>query len=356
MKKYSLALLCALISVFCISCEESSDNGLKINVSSTSVAVGESVTFTVTLDGEDVTANSQIVNITNGITDHSGYTFSSTTAGDFTFNATYNSATTDNQVTVTVSDSDDPSGGGSDEPLEIGEFLRRSVIFKATATWCTYCPTMSSVIDAVEEDMPDQIVEIALQSNDVLATTASYYYLSYFSISSLPTVVIDANTKYKTTTASVSQIKSYIASATADNPTTSGLKIDTDIDENDKVTVSVETTITEQNKYSIVVALLVDGYSETQTGSSDPNYTQDNVLYATLQETSGGDYLGELKAGAVFTKTYTYNFTGMSSLPEGTSVKIAAFILNSYNDSSLYYINNAVVCPLGESVDYTFVD
>lgn len=348
MKKYSLALLCALISVFCISCEESSDNGLKINVSSTSVAVGESVTFTVTLDGEDVTANSQIVNITNGITDHSGYTFSSTTAGDFTFNATYNSATTDNQVTVTVSD--------SDEPLEIGEFLRRSVIFKATATWCTYCPTMSSVIDAVEEDMPDQIVEIALQSNDVLATTASYYYLSYFSISSLPTVVIDANTKYKTTTASVSQIKSYIASATADNPTTSGLKIDTDIDENDKVTVSVETTITEQNKYSIVVALLVDGYSETQTGSSDPNYTQDNVLYATLQETSGGDYLGELKAGAVFTKTYTYNFTGMSSLPEGTSVKIAAFILNSYNDSSLYYINNAVVCPLGESVDYTFVD
>ncbi|MFI3288459.1 MAG: Omp28-related outer membrane protein [Rikenellaceae bacterium] len=350
MKKLFFTLVCVLVPTMLFSCSESESvaDKLLIEVSSSSVFIDDVVTFKVTLGDEDVTASSQIINVTDSNSELEVNEFSSLIAGLFTFKAIYNGAETENRAVLTVTRRDA-------DPDYSREFLRRTVIFKGTATWCVYCPDMTDVLDVVSASMPDQIVEVAMHGTDDLSTTAASYYLSTFGITGLPTVVVDGNTDYSTSSRTVSLIKSYIVSSTDGNPTVSGLQISSSIDDDNQLTVDVDVAVTEKNTYKLVVAILVDGYNLTQSGATS-TYTQNNVLHAKLQTTNGGDSLGELNADERVSKSYTYDFSAITSLPEGTSVRLVAFILNQDSDGSSYYVNNAVTCPLGGSTAFTYVE
>ncbi len=349
MKKLFFTLVCALVPAMLFSCSESESvsDKLLIEVSSSSVFIDDVVTFKVTLGDEDVTASAQIINVSDSNSELEVNEFSSSIAGLFTFKAIYNGAETENRAVLTVV-------RGDADPDYSREFLRRTVIFKATATWCGYCPSMTDVLDVISASMPDQIVEVAIHGSDALNSTAGSYYLSTLGITGYPTIVIDGNTEYSTSYRTVSLIKSYISGSTEGNPTVSGLQISSSIDDDNQLTVDVDVAVTEQNTYKLVVAILVDGYNLSQSGATS-TYTQDNVLHDKLQTTNGGDTLGELSAEERVSKTYTYDFSAITSLPEGTSVRLVAFILNQVSGSSSYYVNNAVTCPLGGSTAFTYV-
>ncbi len=235
-------------------------------------------------------------------------------------------------------------------------FYRKNLIQKFTATSCPFCPDMGDVIIETMNKNPDRMVEIAYHRSDQVSNEASEYMIALYGITGIPQVVVDYNEALLFGDRSTTILSKYVQQSVLENPTISGLKMDTKISDNNVVTVNVETTVEETNNYKISVALLVSGYNYKQSGrEDDPSYKQNHVLHTFFQEDFMGEDLGVLEAGSKAAKTYTYDFSEIVDLPEGSAhtFEIVAFVFNKVENGE-FWVNNVISCPLGEAVDYRY--
>ncbi len=324
------------------SCE-SSDGGdsgtlvIEVDTQSISVDEEESVTFTVLLDGADVTADSQIVNITDGGYDLlTSNLFSTLRPGTHTFFALYGSMNSDQVSVVATSQSNLSS-----------TYYRRNIIMKFTATSCTYCPTMGTIIESAMKSYPDRLIEVAVHNNDELSNTVGNTYGEQFNIQSLPSVVIDMNESYllTSTTGNVATIIATAEQSTSENPTVAGISAETTYSDG-KLTVDVEATFVAEGTYKLLIYTLQSGYSYEQSGTYDEDYTQDHVITTALTDVSGDD-LGDLRISEKIKESYeiSYNY-------DTTQTEVVVCILNKVG--TYYYVNNAISMGVNESVAYQF--
>ncbi len=327
--------------------EQTSTEGvLLIEVDSQTLSIDESqvVTFSVLLDGEDVTAESQIINITDG-----GYTalskaeFTTYRPGVHTFFAVYNDQNSDTVAIMATSESNVSS-----------TYYRRNIIMKFTATTCTYCPAMSTTIESAMKLYPDRLIEVACHSGDDLSTAASTAYNTQFGVQYLPWIIVDMNTSYSFGDRISSLIISQAELSLSENPTVAGLQVETTYDSaTSNIKVDVETTVVADNNYKILVLLLQSGYNYDQTGTTDSSYTQDHVIFTTLTEING-DSIGDLVVNERVQKSYEFNYIENAGFAvDTTQAQVVVCILNEV-DTASYAVNNAVSLGFNESVDYQF--
>ncbi len=324
---------------------------LKVSTDKIDIDASESVVFTVELDGKEQT-NFDIINVTDGgFSVLSSNEFTTTRPGTYKFLAKQgNNLSAEVEVT-------------SYRLSEVKDnHYKRSVVFKFTATWCTYCPVVTEVIKLAQSKMPDRIIELAAHSSDILATTPSEALVEYFSAYSLPSVNIDMqhNELYVEKVLDM-EIRRDVEDLREENPATTGLKFSTSIDENNLITIDLETEVTKDNDYRLVVALLVDSYAYAQTGTIDPDYKQSHVLTTIInseEEDILGEYLGSLVKGERVQKTYTYKFDKLDQIKNlgfGQDIKDCSILVYTLNKvGETYQINNANICLIGESVDYEY--
>ncbi len=339
-------LLCA-----CEKSETSNDDAgsqstllIEVNTQTLSIDNSEVVTFTVLLDGKDVTPGSQIINITDG-----GYSalskpeFTTYRPGVHTFFAIYNEQNSDTVAVQAISESNLSS-----------TYYRRNLIMKFTATSCTYCPAMGTTIESAMKLYPDRLIEVAAHSDEYLATSTSLAYNGQFGITSLPSVVVDMNSSYLITTRVASLIIDKSKLSLEENPTVVGLKCDTAYDsQTSNLTVDVESTIVADGNYKILVLLLQSGYNYDQSGTDDPDYTQDHVIFTALTADKG-DSLGDLRVGEKVIKSYEFNYMDTAGFTvDTTQAEVVVCILNEVGTAT-YAVNNAISLGFDESVDYQY--
>ena len=68
---------------------------------------------------------------------------------------------------------------------------RRVLIENFTATWCTYCPSVSEAIINVMEDYPDQAMGLQVHGSDDYTCTWGNSRLNFYGVTGFPTVWID---------------------------------------------------------------------------------------------------------------------------------------------------------------------
>ncbi len=338
--KYMI-LVCTTLFVGCTS-DDIPEAYLTIEALNTQISIDEdqSTKFVVMFGEDDVTKEASIINITDG-----GYdvleqeTFSTLRPGDYKFIATYKEHTTKMPAQVTAY-----AGEGLS-----GDYYRRNVIFKFTGTNCTYCPAMSEVIHMLQNDNPDRYIEVAVHDGDQLTQDWASSFKTKFGVQGLPTVVVDTNKELVGAKPLKPQIASLLATSVEKNPTVSGLKMKTQ-EVAGKITVDVEANVLADNKYLLSVVLLVNGYQYEQSGTTDPTFKQNHVLTAHFQDNVEGEDLGQLVKNETVKRQYTLD------VPQGISadrVEIVSYIQNQVSPG-VYNTNNAIVCPLGESIDYQF--
>ncbi len=304
----------------------------------------ELATFTVSYDGEDVTDEADIINITDGGFDIlSTNTFTTFRPGEHTFYATWDKYSSDDVVIEALTDSDFSN-----------IYYRRNLFMKFTATWCSYCPAMTTCIEQVQGMYPDRIVELAMHSSDELSTDITDKYVSTFGVAGFPTGLIDMNNNFMTTSRSATQFYSWALQSLEENPTAAGIKMSVEAEGVSKLTIDTEVTVAEDGNYKIIVACIQSGFQYSQTGTNDANYTQDHVLRAMLQQNTYGDMLnadGSVQ-GELFAKTYEANLTGCTE-DDIANMAVLVIVLNEYSPG-VYYVNNVQECAVGESKDYEY--
>ncbi len=356
-KKFYLLFIALSAMLFTYSCKEStsdeySDNPLVLSVDKPTINldVQEIATFSVTLDGQDVTQSAQIVDISLGGYDvMTSNEFTTLRPGTHTFFASYDGYISD-PITVY----------GSTETGFSDIYYRRNVIFKFTGTWCSYCPSATTAINSADILYPDRLVEIAVHQGDDLEVTDIVNALSVVvgGLEGYPTICIDANKELKTTGAPVaSNIVTQAQSSLADEPTTVGIQLESKLDGH-TLTVDVENHFTQTGYYKLVVAFLQSGFNYDQTGSTDDSYRQNHVIRWFFSNSATGDPLGDngyCTVGEKVQTQYSVELDSSVSLTDELleTFDIVAYVVKQF-DETTYHINNAAEVGINELSDYQF--
>ena len=275
-------------------------SGLVLSVDKESIVNDgeDTATFTVTFDGNDVTAQATIVNQTSGQAWAEGvHTFVSSASGEYEFKASYNDMRS-NTVKVTV--------------------------------------TMEAVNPLV--------LTVAIHQNDEYTSNNYYDFASYFKFSGIPAIFFDFDKEGPSAVSMsaadvVNTIKEYQATGAK-----VGIAMSSTVDAARNVKVTVRVTPSEAGSYLLGVALLEDGIEGPQNGTS--GYIHDNTMRA-LATSLGGDSLGDVAENTEVVKEYTFSLKGYTD-----NCRVVAYVNTA--DGDVYATTNAASCPVNGRTDYRF--
>lgn len=287
-------------------------SGLQLSVEPTGdITVGESATFKVLLEGNDVTAEAEITNVTDNTTVESA-TFTPTKAGTFEFTAEYEGETS-NTISIEVVE------GTS------GEFYYHNITsIRITGTACGPCSSYYRYVmdENVTPAFGERIVEILAHTNiqggaaDPYIFSGSGAIATYISqrigkpAGGVPFGTFDYATDMTGNAPSSITTWGEVGKHIVDNvmpeilerDATTGFKFESSI-EGDEAKVSVTVASTgNSTEYSLVVALVEDNLVGTQQGLGA--FTHHNALRAMATNISG-ESLGVVGKDSPVTKEYT---------------------------------------------------
>ena len=287
------------------------------------VTAGESATFSVIFNGEDVTDFADISFVSGTTTDPTlvKNVFTPTEEGSWMFAATYD--------------------GYESEPLTVTafvvqeegkDFYRRSLVLDFTATWCVNCPRMEAAFAAAMEARPGRLVPVSVHFVDAFAVPEGNALVTKFGVSEYPTAVIDMDPASAFTTTSSELLLSGVDKLLEARPLAGGIRMECSAEG----AVNVEITAVEEGDYTINVMLLKDGEIAPQTGG-ESNHVHNNILRQHLK--GEAVHLGENE-----TSTKSFSLT----VPSGDGYKVVAFMEKGST------VNNVTYCRVGETVDYQY--
>lgn len=363
--------------VFLSSCGTEEDLGnqtLAISQSASSVAVGNTITFTAnnSLDGD---VSGEAVFFVNG-TEIPGNTFTPTEVNEANeVYATYNGLTSN---TLTFASTE----------VTPGAYTQKVLVEDYTGTWCIYCPRMARIMDYFTA-YSDRIVPVAIHCGGGSGMNDPWIYEHWetmtninnynaiglpkgkinriYNVNQLPYPCPNSNTAQYTT-----QLDQYLNQSAS-----LGLAINSTLNGNN-LNIQVKVGFATDNipEARLVVYLIEEGLRHDQlnafanTSFPDcvfnqgefnqnpiPNYEQKHVLLKSYTDVFG-DIIpqNQIANGSVYTKDFNVSLPNNVGYPSGTvipeNLKIVAFVLGNGGQISNRPVLNVQQAFVNENKDF----
>ena len=334
---------------------------LKLLASTSSVEVGKSVTFQVTLSGADVTDQMKIVSTDGSNIELPSNTWNAAEVGEYTFQASYRSGGTEksNELSIIVKQPEpeySTTWNSSKTPW------KNVMQLTFTGDWCNFCWALK---ENIKEMNVNRIVEVYAYDNGSTGApfNSSEYKAAYnnlasevqngssgrFSIgASFPGTIWEFDRQINGSS-SVEVLKPEYE-VFVQNPAKTGIKVVPTVS-GTNLNLSISVGAKDAGNYWLAAMLVEDdikSFQTTHTGK-DENYTHKNV-FRNQVTTAYGDDLGEMSAGQEVTKTYNnialkYTVANMS---------VVVYTLYKKADGK-FYVANSVKAPLNKTTGYAYV-
>lgn len=319
---------------------ETPSGKLVLTASASSFVAGEgNVTFTVTHDGEDVTSQAAITNVTTGEpVENAAWT--TTEIGEYKFQAVYDSYTSD-PVTVSAIDKNKDK-----------EFYRYVLLLKFTYMMCPNCATAQEYFDALDKEDRDHFLVVAAHQPtgtpvDPYSCPVGIALNNKYGVKTYPTwgynfedLVVGVGTGGITK----SSIRQQISHAEKTYPAVCGVKATSTLEGS---TAKIEATVQFQQagNYKIACVLVENNIENKETYS-----TFDHVLRAAQTDMEGDAVTPAVTAP----EERTFNFE--ATIGEGWNAENCAFVVYVFKEEAngKYIVNNGAECALNGSVDYRY--
>lgn len=228
----------------------------------------------------------------------------------------------------------------SEEEYSGPAYRKKVLISKFTGTWCGYCPQMTTILNELSYEYPEQLIITALHGGDGFECRATEILSLKFGVNSYPTAVIDYDHK---STQDKTMLSSSIDKALS-CPAVAGLGISsTSTDTSVEIRIETEFGIT--GEYKICCLLMEDSLYEANSIGSDDKYY--NHVVRTFATDPLGDYLGVFSNG----ESRIFNFRiERADYWNISNCHIAAYLLYRNNNGD-YTVTNSTSAPVGESTD-----
>ena len=327
MRKWLHILLLLLPMLSCVGQKEDPTPEVRLlaDLTALNVTAGEQATFTVYSGSEDVTADAEIRNVTDG-TVLEGNVFAPAEAGEWTFVAGIDGIESEPVVISAIVIADE----GKD-------FFRRSLVLDFTGTWCVNCPKMEAAISETMEARPGRVVPVSVHCmaiDPMYAKPLSDNLVAQFGVTAYPSAVVDMDTESLISQSSAELLQSHIDRLLEVRGPAAGLRIESEMEE-DRYTVKIEMKVVRDGDYTLSLLVLEDGIVAKQTGGSE-NHIHNNVLRSWMDCFS----VTGMKEGDTGKSTV--------SAPASGSIRFVALVRRNG------LVDNVVTCTAGTSVDYQY--
>ena len=267
------------------------------------------------------------------------FTFRSIDDGEYTFSATCTGVNCENNVTVE-----------SKNRSSYEVFKKNVCVYRFTATWCQYCPSMTQGYEKVNDWTKGRIVEMAIHGKESWyaigdGSIATGLLMRFYGTTAYPSCVFDLveNSEERT----YSDIEEQVFNRLAYNPATCGIKADCSY-AGDTFSLNATVKTSSGGKYDIGYALLKDNCPGGK-GTHEDEYN--NVVLAI----SGNyQYMSDKAAQVEMNAEKQFVFNDTIRIPSEDNLReysVAVFALKEVGNKVV--IDNVVKMPLVDgSVDY----
>lgn len=322
-------------------------------------------TFTVTYDGEDVTAQSEIFKGDEELLEGNTFTSTAKEACSFRFWASYGTEMTKSDIVLNVvlTPPDAPDAPKDTNP-DKRNFVRRVLLTQFTGTGCGYCPQMMNALHTIAENSyyGNKLVLAAAH----LYGTADPAYLNdakqldqILGVTGYPTV--NADMWKNTGQRDAEKVGDLIQDALDRTTVKGGIAVNAEYHADSKyVVINTLVKASEEADFRIGAWLLEDKISGTQSNNGytpiegvDFNTHNNCIRLANKSRQPNGDYtgqtLGHLAEGETMAKSFAFPLL-KSWKPE--NLRVIVFISTKEGDK--WYINNVVKADIDGSVDFEY--
>ena len=346
--------------------QEAASNEATLTVDKSLVKSGEQVTFTVTYEGEDVTASSTIhANYTN---EEVSNPYTTTGSGDFSFYAKYNGIKS-KICSVTVTPAYAPDFPEDSNP-ESYDFNQRILMVDHTGLGCGYCPYMKEAIKEAEnnanyKDKFNVVYAYSYSSSEVCYTSASKTLFNYYQnicstskigmyLTGYPSITLNYN---HNTAGNYNMVQSQINEVWDANPTASialAAKI-----EGDKIVVSASVKSSKTQNVKLSLWVLEDDITATQSNATASwmhnhhSVMRDAPTTVSSTDISGVDF-GYIEANTTMSRVMEFDLFAASSWKRDNFKVIAIISAPSEKYDNKYEVVNTAICEMGSSIGFDY--
>ncbi len=316
------------------------------------LADGGSVEFTVTYEGVDVTAESELM--LDGVTrtqDSWDSIFTPEETGSYTFSAIYDGKRS-NHVTINVIDTHVES-----------KYEKHVSIIEFTGAWCKFCPAgydsmMMQLSGPSFSRHGDRVHIVAFHSDssgaDAMAIPATEDIFKMFKGIEFPSFVCDLNYAGNLNSEAIPYFKESLAAALNDENVHCGVAVSSKVDEGrSEASVEVKVTSEMTSKYRVVVIVVENKVTAPETPQVSPLYDKGNPdhvhmhvarrVVTSYENTFTGESLtetGTINAGEEASKNWKLVIDPKWKLGD---TEIYALVLDADG-----HVNNMNVCPIAD--------
>lgn len=338
---FRFAVMCAAfvaLAGFMACSDDDSESGpeLVLSASTSSLAGGGSVTFTVAFEDRDVTAEAVIKNVTSG-SEVQNATWTTNVAGTYEFQAAYDGMLS-NVVSVKV-----------ESDSESDAFYRHVLLTKFTATWCGPCASAQSYFEQLEPAESERFLVVAAHQGDRLTVSAGERLALKLKYRGVPTWNYDfaaAVSGVGPGGITVQSIRNQIKSTLEKYPAVCGVKAESELD---GLTAKVRATVMFQQagNYKIACVLTENGI-EKENKEKLPVFN--HVLRTALTDMQG--IAIEPAVAEAGERSFNFEVT----LNNGWDSRNCEFVIYVFKEEedAAFVVNNGAVCPVGGKVDYKY--
>ena len=331
---------------------------LTLTADKTAIELGESVTFTVTQEGEDVTKD---VTLYDADLNKLSNPFTPTTSGAINVTATKGKYTS-NTVAITVM-AQMPAIPADPQPANLA-FNHRAVLIDHTGVNCPACPNATNNLMALAEtEWHKHYNEVTCHaggySNGDPGASAAATALNQFqssSISGYPTICLNFFNKPSDYgyTSIIKALENIIKKDGAD----AGIAMAVEGD-NTNIYCAAQVKAKASKEYKVVAWLLESNiYSPNQAGATKDyhkiyNFALRNISGEYSRSNVAGESIGVLEEGQTHDCTFTLPIVSTKWNWENMGVLV---IVSAKDANNRWEVVNSAYCPVKESKAYEYVE
>ena len=346
--------------------QDAASNEATLTVDKKLVKSGEQVTFTVTYEGEDVTASSTIhANYTN---EEVSNPYTTTESGDFSFYAMYNGIKS-KICSVTVTPAYAPEFPEDANPTSY-DFNQRMLLVDHTGLGCGYCPYMKGAIKEAEnnanyKDKFNVVYAYSYSSSEVCYTSTSKTLFNYYQnvcststigmyLTGYPSLTSNYN---HNTAANYNMVQGQINELWDANPTASialAAKI-----EGEKIVISASVKSSKTQNVKLSLWVLEDDITATQSNATASwmhnhhSVLRDAPTKVSATDISGIDF-GYIEANSTMSRVMEFDLFAASSWKKENFKVIAIISAPSEKYDNKYEVVNTAMCEMGSSIGFDY--
>lgn len=323
------------------------------------------VTFTVMQDGIDVTSESTLYLIPEDGGEpiaQDGFTFSTTTEGNYNFYATKGSVSSN---TVAISAYNPPTSW---------DFRKRSFIVEITTTGCPPCAYMKAAVKHLEQSGWDDGYAAELHSTGVNGVNdpmydptifnlvgrhvvkAASFGVPYFGWNFSSTVLEGGWTNISL---AANQLSLRTDAANEAYACTSGAEVICS-ESNGELSVTANVAIAEDGNYKVNCYILEDNIRQNQANASAvPDYDVNNHMNVIRTLANTDDAFGDpvtVGANGIESFTWTFESSDLNLINDNLENVHVYVVISKEEGADGYIVNNVVKCALNGSTPYEYAE